>query len=158
VPLICALYIGNTLLLVYNSNWSASSEKFLNGEVEKIDDQFCNLHLAFNEQGRFTLMLQNSQACSAVQSFEQFWSPLWSEIEDLQRFCGAIASNIPGTSTVESDFSLINLTKHSSSQSLTDFALESILHCKQYQKHRDLFEWNYRRFMAFICDPKKVQI
>jgi len=72
-------------------------------------------------------MLQNSQA-------------LGSKFEDLHRFCGAIASIYAWTSSVESDFSLMNWTKDSSSQSLTDFSLESILHRKQYQKLRDLFE------------------
>lgn len=115
-------------------------QKFSDAEVEKIDDQFRNLRLAFKEQSGFSQMLQTAQACSTVQSFEQCWSPLGSEFEDLQRFCGAIASIMPGTSSVESDFSLINWTKDSSSQSLTDFSLESILHCKQYQKLRDLFE------------------
>ena len=115
-------------------------QKFSDAEVEKIDDQFRNLRLAFKEQSVFSQMLQTAQACSTVQSFEQCWSPLGSEFEDLQRFCGAIASIMPGTSSVESDFSLINCSKDSSSQSLTDFSLESILHCKQYQKLRDLFE------------------
>jgi len=112
-------------------------QKFSDAEVEKNDDQFCNLHL---EQSGFSQMLQTAQTCSTVQSFEQCWSPLGSEFEDLQRFCGAIESITPGTSSIESDFSLINRTKDSSSQSLTDFSLESILHCKQYQKLRDLFE------------------
>ena len=126
-------------------------QKFSDAEVEKIDDQFRNLHLALKEQSGFLQMLQNAQAFSTVKSFEQCWSPLGS---DLQRFCGAIASIMPGTSSVESDFSLINWTKDFSSQSLTDFSLESILHCKKYQKLRDLFG----DLLAFICDPKIVRI
>ena len=106
----------------------------------KIDDQFRKLHLAFKEKSGFLQMLQTAQACSTVQSCEQCWSPLRNEFEDLQRFCGAISSIMPGTSSAESDFSLINWTKDSSSQSLTNFSLESILHCKQYKKLRDLFE------------------
>ena len=115
-------------------------QKFSDVEVEKIDDQFRKLRFGFTEQNEFAQMLQNASAGSAVQSFEQCWSPLGREFEDLQRFCGAIASVMPGTSSVESDFSLINWTKDPFSQSLTDFSLESILHCKQYQKLRDLFE------------------
>jgi len=91
-----------------------------------------NLHLAFKEQSGFSQMLQSAQACFAFESFEQCWSPLGSEFEDLQRNCGAIVRIIPGSSRVESDFALINWTKDSSSQSLTDFSQESILHCKQY--------------------------
>jgi len=81
---------------------------FSDAEVEKIDDQFHNLCLALKEQSGFSQMLQTAQACSTFQSFEQCWSPLGNEFEDLQRFCGAIASIMPGTSSVESDFSLIN--------------------------------------------------
>jgi len=44
--------------------------KVLDLEVEKIDDQFCKLCLAFKEQSRFSKMLQNAQECSSVQSFE----------------------------------------------------------------------------------------
>jgi len=54
-------------------------------------------------------------------------------------FVGPLQAFMPGTISVESDFSLINWTKDSSSQSLTDFSLESKLHCKPYQMLRDLF-------------------
>jgi hypothetical protein len=115
-------------------------QMFSDLEVEKIDIQFQNLRLAFRERSEFHQLIQNSQAGSVVQTFEQCWTPLRGEFHDLQRFCGAIASVMPGTSSVESDFSLINWTKDPFSQSLTDFSLESILHCKQYQKLRELFE------------------
>ena len=80
-------------------------------EVGKIDDQFPKLRLAFKEQSGFSQMLQSAQACSIVQLFEQCWSSHESKFEDLQRFCGAIASIMHGTSSVESNFSLINCTK-----------------------------------------------
>jgi len=115
-------------------------QKFSDVEVEKIDEQFRKLRIAVREQSGFSQMLQNAEAHSAIQSFEQCWNPLGNEFEDLRRFCGAIASVMPGTSSVESDFSLINWTKDPSSRNLTDFSLESILHCKQYRKLRDLFE------------------
>jgi len=79
-------------------------------------------------------------ACSTVRSYQQCWSPLGGEFAELQRFRGAIASIMPGTISFKSDFSLINWTKNSSSQRLTEFSLESILHCKQCKKLRDLFE------------------
>jgi hypothetical protein len=82
-------------------------------------------------------MLHNAQACSAIQLFEQSWSSLGSKFEHLQRFCGAIASVMLGTSSVESDFALINWTKDPNLQSLSDFSLESILHCKQHWEIRD---------------------
>jgi len=85
-------------------------QKFSDVQVDKIDDQFHNLHLAFKEQSGFSQMLQSAQACFAFESFEQCWSPLGSEFEDLQRYYQAIASIIPVSSRVESDFSLINWT------------------------------------------------
>jgi hypothetical protein len=115
--------------------------KLSDEEDEKIDDQFRKLRLAFKEARGFSQMLQNAQSSSTVQSFEQCWSPLGNEFDDLRTFCGAIASVMPGTSTVESDFSLINWTKDPNSQSLTDLlSLESILHCKQYRELRDSFD------------------
>jgi len=78
-------------------------------------------------------MLQNAKACFAFQSFEQFGAHWEVSLK-------AIASIIPGTSRVESDFSLINWTNDFSSQSLTDFSLKSIHHYKQYQKLRDSFK------------------
>ncbi|KAG7357014.1 hypothetical protein IV203_001702 [Nitzschia inconspicua] len=114
--------------------------KFSETEVENIDEQFRKLRLAFKEHSGFSQMLLDAQASRAVQSFEKCWSQLGSEFEQLSMFCGAIASIMPSTSSVESDFSLINWTKDPNSQSLSDFSLESILHCKQYKKLRDLME------------------
>ena len=113
---------------------------FSEEEVEKIDEQFRKLRLAFKEQCGFLEMLHNAQGSSALKSFESCSSPLGNDFHHLQLFCGAIASIMPGTSSVESDFSLINWTKDPNSQSLSDISLESILNCKQYRKLRELFE------------------
>jgi len=85
-------------------------------------------------------MLHNAQERSAVLSFEEFWSPLGSEFEHLQTFCGAIASIMPSTNSIESNFSLINWTKDPNLQSLSEFSLEWILHYKQHRKLRAMFE------------------
>ena len=79
---------------------------------------------------------QNQKYClshSAVQSFKECWSPLGKDYNALKEYCGGLASVMPGTSSVEADFSLINWTRDPQSKSLTDFSLESILHCKQYR-------------------------
>jgi hypothetical protein len=48
-----------------------------------------------------------------------------------RQYCGGVASVMPGTSSVESYFFIINWTKDSHSKCLTDFSLqlEAILHC-----------------------------
>ena len=73
-------------------------------------------------------------------SFEDYWSPLGNKYNDLKNFCGGIACLMPGTSSVESDFLLINRTKNQNSQQPTDFLLESILHCKQYKLIQEIIE------------------
>lgn len=115
-------------------------EKFSNEELERIDQQFRKLRLSFREESGFVQVLQQAHSRSALQSFEDCWNPLGKDYDDLRRFCGGIASVMPGTCSVEADFSLINWTKDPHSRSLTDFSLESILHCKQYGMLRDLFD------------------
>jgi hypothetical protein len=93
------------------------------------------------EESGLARILKEKQARSVVSSFEDTWSPLIGrEYDDLRDFCGGIASIMPGAATVESDFSIINWTKDPSSQRLTDFSLEAILHCKQFGRLRKLFE------------------
>ncbi|KAI2494554.1 hypothetical protein MHU86_19969 [Fragilaria crotonensis] len=104
-------------------------------DVEDIDAQFRRLRLAYREEeGIMKLRLEAVHAQSAVQSFKECWSPLaGKEYNARKEFCGGLASVMPGTSSVEADFSLINWTRDPHSKALTDFSLESILHCKQYR-------------------------
>jgi hypothetical protein len=51
----------------------------------------------------------------------------------VQQFCGGLASAFPNTVSVELDFSVINWEMDDHQQDLTDFLLEGIMHCKQYQ-------------------------
>jgi hypothetical protein len=76
----------------------------------------------------------------STQSFHKCWSPLGNRFSELRAFCGGIASVMPGTSSVEADFLIINWTKDANSKQMTDFTLESILHCKQHFKLQKLFE------------------
>lgn len=55
-------------------------------------------------------------------------------------FVGALASVFPGTSTVESDFSMIGLEKDCYRSNLTDFSLEGILQSKQYSEIKQIAE------------------
>ena len=56
------------------------------------------------------------------------------EYRELREFAGGNATVMPGTSSVEADFSLINWHKDPNSKSMTDFSLESILHSKQHTR------------------------
>jgi hypothetical protein len=51
-------------------------------------------------------MLGRQQARTNSSTFENSWSPLLGrEYDDLRNYCGGIASVMPGTASVESDFS-----------------------------------------------------
>jgi hypothetical protein len=103
-------------------------------EIEQIGKQFRELRVAFREQGGMQHMLEEAQSnCKSTgDSFQNCWKPLGNKFKKLRQSCGGVASVMPGTSSVESDFSIINWTKDSHSKCLTDFSLEAILHCKQY--------------------------
>jgi hypothetical protein len=47
-------------------------------------------------------------------------------------FCGVLATIFPGTSTVESDFSILRWEKDNFSKSLSDFGLEGVMQSKQW--------------------------
>ena len=58
----------------------------------------------------------------------------WAAVLGRKEFCGGLATVFLGTATVESDFSVLNYEKNIYRTALTDFSLEGILHCKQFQK------------------------
>mmetsp|Transcript_15871 Transcript_15871/g.25912 ORF Transcript_15871/g.25912 Transcript_15871/m.25912 type:complete len:106 (-) Transcript_15871:379-696(-) len=65
-------------------------------------------------------------------AFDDAWQTIRMKYPLLCAFFGGIASVFPGTSTVESDFSIIGWEKGDSPASLTNFSLEGILQCKQF--------------------------
>jgi hypothetical protein len=85
----------------------------LNDEkIDRIDQQFRNLRLAVREEKGLKKTLGRQQARIDSSTFENCWSPLLGrEYDDLQIYCGGIAVVMPGTASVESDFSIINWTK-----------------------------------------------
>ncbi len=102
-------------------------------DIEEIDAQFRPLRNAYRKEEGLKMRLEEAvpHTHSAVQSVKECWSPLGKDYNALKECGGGLASVMPGTSLVEADFSLINWTRDSHLKSLTDFSLESILHCKQ---------------------------
>jgi hypothetical protein len=100
---------------------------FMSQEIEMIDEQFCKSEACLLGAS----VNQNSlDALRGVQSMKECWSSL-DEYNLLQTFCGGIATVMPGTSSVEADFSAINWIKDPNLSRMTDFSLESFLHCRQ---------------------------
>jgi hypothetical protein len=127
-----ALQRQNTRLKNYYSNYY----------ILVIDQQIRNLRIACREEEGLGQALDMAHGRLSTQSFSTCWSPLGNRFPELQEFCGGIASVMPGTASVKADFSVINWTKDPNSKQMTDFPLESILHCKQHGKLQKLFEPN----------------
>ena len=104
-------------------------------EIEMIDQQFCHLKLAYCEENGIKDSLD---AFRGVPLMKECWSPMSESYYLLLRtFCGGIATPVmpAGTSSVEAEFSAINCWIKDKnlprSAGMTEFSLESILHCKQ---------------------------
>ena len=129
-----------SLVLIQHS--TRLKNKFSDEEFELVDKQFSRLKIAVRENLELKNRLKLLDKIKDTQTFNNCWSPLGNDFDHLKQFCGGIASVLPGTSSVESDFSIINWTKDPHAMSLTDFSLESILHCKQHKSLKSLCERN----------------
>ncbi|CAN5966279.1 unnamed protein product [Sphagnum jensenii] len=65
-------------------------------------------------------------------SFRDGWSLIGSIFPNLMEFCGVLATIFLGTSTVESDFSVLRWEKDNFRKSLSDFGLEGVMQSKQW--------------------------
>ena len=71
-------------------------------------------------------------------TFTNGWKGFVDRFPLLCQFVGGLASVFPGTSTVEADFSVIGWEKNEYRTTLTNFSLEGILYCKQYDQLKDI--------------------
>ena len=99
-------------------------------ELDGLQDEFQELVCMYQRNETIKAALD---ACTSKTSFEGGWGILGTQFQKLNLLCSGFASVFPGTSTVESDFSVIGLEKNEYWTALTDFSLEGILQCKQYK-------------------------
>jgi hypothetical protein len=105
--------------------------KLRSDAIETIDVQLQKMKRAYRDEQNFAGAID---AYKDTFVFKDCWSPLGAGFEELKSFAGGIATVMTGTSSVEADFSLINWHKDPNSKAMTDFSLESILHCKQHTR------------------------
>ena len=110
-------------------------------QIERIEYSFESSYVdelmtefkAFEEKYKcnrgFKLIVDNTDDRTA--SFQDNWKSFQASYPKLVEFCGGLASVFPGTSTVESDFSMMGWEKDEYQLNLTDLSLEGILHAKQ---------------------------
>ena len=77
-------------------------------------------------------------ALADASSYHDSWIGHHDKYKLLQIFTGGLATIFPGTSTVESDFSVVKHEKTKNRMNLTDVSLKGILHAKQYRRLRSL--------------------
>jgi hypothetical protein len=129
--LLCGLWIQGCSQL----GRSRLRERYSEGDIERIDDQFCRLRLTVREEIGLKRILQHIQAGSDQSTFQDCWSP--REFDDLETIAGASSLFRPGRLAWNQTF---RSSTGRSTQTRRDFSLEAILHCKQIGRMRKLFE------------------
>ena len=89
------------------------------------------MKLAYQNKGPLKDALDN---CDYKPSFQTGLNYVHNWFNSLKKNCGSMATAFPGTSNVESDFSIVWWEKDATQMSLSGFSLEGILHAKQYNK------------------------
>jgi hypothetical protein len=96
-------------------------------------DLIANEHKALIHVHRCELVLKDDiDSLSNSSSFKDGWSLLGVRFPNLMEYCGVVATLFPGTSTVESDFSILHWEKDLFCKRLSNFGLEGVMQAKQF--------------------------
>ena len=99
------------------------------------DGSIAGIEIDFRE---FKIAMQTEEPLAAAfvkrdnvnTSFVEGWRLVQGRFVRLRDFCDGIATAYPDISTVESDFSILELEKDDTRLSLTDLSLEGCMKCK----------------------------
>jgi hypothetical protein len=108
---------------------------FSNEDIDIIGRQHKALYDSYRRQPGVKSSIDSFDDSAA---YRDAWIGLQNTYPLLERFVGGLATIFPGTSTVESDFSVVKYEKNKNRMSLTDASLEGILHAKQYRRMHSL--------------------
>ena len=97
--------------------------------AQELMAEFKDFEEKYQSDRGFRSIVDNTKDRTAT--FYANWNSFQPSFPKLVQFCGGLASVFPGTSTVESDFSVIGWEKDEYRFNLTDLSLEGILHAKQ---------------------------
>ncbi|CAK9868041.1 unnamed protein product [Sphagnum jensenii] len=104
-------------------------QRYSSEHIDTITDEHKQLLHAYRTE---QVLKQNIDALSSQSAFKDGWNLLGRRFPNLMEFCGVIATLFPGTSTVESDFSILCWEKDAFHKSLSNFGLEGVLQAKQW--------------------------
>ncbi|CAK9260470.1 unnamed protein product [Sphagnum jensenii] len=108
---------------------------FSNEEIENIGHQHKVLCDSYRRQPDVKSSIDSFDDSAA---YHDAWIGLHNTYPLLEKFVGGLATIFPGTSTVESDFSVVKYEKNKNRMSLTDASFEGILHVRQYRRMHSL--------------------
>jgi hypothetical protein len=108
---------------------------FSNEEIETIGRQHKALYDSYHRQPDVKSSIDSFDDSAA---YRGAWIGLQNTYPLLETFVGGLTTIFPGTSTVESDLSVVKYEKNKNCMSLTDASLEEILHAKQYRRMHSL--------------------
>jgi hypothetical protein len=95
--------------------------------------RLCTTHTTLQPDVKSSIDSFNDSA-----AYRDAWIGLQNTYPLLERFVGGLATIFPGTSAVESHFSVMKYEKYKNRMSLTDASLKRILHAKQYRRMHSL--------------------
>ena len=93
-------------------------------EIDIIEQEHHELVAAYHKEAPLQSALN---ACDKKTTFDEAWSIVIGRFKYLIRLCGGVASVFPGTSQVESDFSIVKSEKTMFKKALVDLSLEGII-------------------------------
>ncbi|CAK9879059.1 unnamed protein product [Sphagnum jensenii] len=108
---------------------------FSNEEIENIGPQHKVLCDLYRRQPDVKSSIDSFNDSAA---YRDAWIGLHNMYPLLEKFVGGLATIFPGTSTVESDFSVVKYEKNKNRMTLTNASLEGILRAKQYRRMHNL--------------------
>jgi hypothetical protein len=104
--------------------------QYSDAQVDVIADEHRALIMHYRND---EVMKQGIDSLQSTSSFIEAWGVVGKDgFQNLAEFCGVIATLFPGTSTVESDFSVLRWEKDDFRKNLSDFGLEAVLQAKQH--------------------------
>ncbi|KAI9917057.1 hypothetical protein PsorP6_017209 [Peronosclerospora sorghi] len=104
----------------------------LNGQatMDYVETEFRDLKNTYRDEEPLRNALDG---CTYQTPFSKAWKLTSGRFKKLEMFCGGVASTFPGTSSVESNFSILKWEKDIHRRSLTDFSLEGVMHARQFK-------------------------
>ncbi|KAH9562545.1 hypothetical protein CY35_05G077800 [Sphagnum magellanicum] len=96
-------------------------------------DLITDEHKALIHAHRCEPMLKDGiDSLSSNSSFKDGWSLLGAQFPSLLEYCGVVATLFPGTSTIESDFSILRWENDLFRKRLSNFGLKGVMQAKQF--------------------------